>query len=153
MDTKSEISVNLFNKGFNCAQAVLTSHCEEYGLSDDIAKKISCGFGGGMGHIGEICGAVSGAIMLIGLKHGKNKEADNESKEKTYKLVKEYTDKFKNEFGSINCTELVKFDLSIEEELIKARNSGIFKELCPLLVKRSVELVEEIVKTKEEKFA
>jgi len=145
MSIKSELAIDTFNKGFNCAQAVLTSHCEEYCLSDDIGKKISCGFGGGMGHIGEICGAVSGGIMLIGLKHGKNKDSDNESKEKTYKLVKEYTNKFKNEFGSINCTELVKYDLSKEEELTKARESGIFKTLCPKLVKRAVEIIEEII--------
>jgi C_GCAxxG_C_C family probable redox protein len=147
MKTKADISVDIFNKGYSCSQAVLLSHCEEYNLSDDIAKKISCGFGGGMGHIDEICGAVSGGIMLIGLKYGKCKDSDNESKEKTYKLVKEYTYKFKNEFGSINCTELVKYNLSKEDELIKARNSGVLKEICPLLVKRSVELIEEIIGT------
>jgi len=147
MKTKADISVDTFNKGYNCAQAVLISHCEEYNLSDEIAKKISSGFGGGMGHIDEICGAVSGGIMLIGLKYGKYIDSDNESKEKTYKLIKKYTDKFKNEFGSINCTELVKFNLSKEEELIRARSSGVFKEICPLLVKRSVELIEEIIGT------
>jgi C_GCAxxG_C_C family probable redox protein len=145
MGKNAEIAVDVFNKGFNCAQAVLTSHCEEYGLSNDVAKKIACGFGGGMGHTGEVCGAVSGALMLIGLKYGKYKELDNEAKDKTYKLVKEYTDNFKREFGSINCTELLKYDISKEEELLKARDSGIFKELCPLLVKKSVELVEAIL--------
>jgi len=145
METKAEIAVNLFEKGFNCAQAVISTHCEEYGLSDDIAKKISCGFGGGMGHIGEICGAVSGGIMLIGLKYGKYIESDNESKEKTYKLVKEFTDNFKKEYGAINCTELIKYDLSKEEELLMARNSGVFKEKCPLLVKRSVEIIETML--------
>ena len=143
MKTRAEIAVDVFNNGFNCAQAVLTSHCGEYGLSDDVAKKISCGFGGGMGHIGEVCGAVSGAIMLIGLQYGQNKAADNEAKEKTYTLIKEYIGRFKKEFGSINCTELIKYDLGKEEELLQARDSGIFKELCPLLVKRSVELLEE----------
>jgi C_GCAxxG_C_C family probable redox protein len=147
MKTKADVSVDIFSKGYSCSQAVLISHCEEYNLSDDIAKKISCGFGGGMGHIDEICGAVSGGIMLIGLKYGKSKDYDNESKEKTYKLVKQYTDKFKNEFGSINCTELVKYNLSKEEELIKAKNSGVFKEICPVLVRRSVELIEEIIGT------
>ena len=146
MKTKSEIAVDIFGKGFNCAQAVLSSHCEEYGLSDNVAKKISCGFGGGMGYIGEVCGAVSGALMLIGLKYGKYMELDNPSKEKTYKLIKEFTDNFKKEYGTINCTELIKYDLSKEEELLRARDSGVFKEICPLLVKRSVEIVEEILK-------
>ena len=147
METKSEISVGIFNRGFNCAQAVLGSHCEEFGLPEKTAKKISCGFGAGMGYIGGICGAVSGALMLIGLKYGKHTESDNEAKEKTYNLVKKYTDSFKKEFGSIYCTELVKYDLSKEEELLKARESGVFKELCPIFVKRSVELAEEILKS------
>ncbi len=146
METRAEGAVDLFNKGFNCAQAVLASHCEEYGLSDKIAKKISCGFLGGVANNGEICGAVSGAIMLIGLKYGKYLESDNESKDKTSELVNQYIESFKKEYGSIICKELLKYDLSKEEEKIMARDSGIFKELCPVLVKRSVELVEETLK-------
>jgi len=145
MNSKADASVEVFNKGFNCAQAVLSSHCEEYGLEDEIAKKIACGFGGGMGHSAETCGAVSGALMLIGLKYGKYRESDNESKEKTYKLANEYITNFKKEYGTINCRELIKYDLGNEEELIKARASGIFGELCPKLIKRSVELVEKIL--------
>ena len=147
MKTKAEISTEIFSKGFNCAQAVLLSHSEEYGLSDEMAKKISCGFGGGMGQNAEVCGALSGAIMLIGLKYGKYKECDKESKGKTYKLVMEFTDKFKKEFGSILCRDLLKYDISKEDELQKAKDSGAFKKLCPPFVKRSVELVEEILKT------
>ena len=145
MKNKAEHAVDIFNNGFNCAQAVLSSHCEEFDLTDTAAKKIACGFGGGIGHIGEVCGAVTGAIMLIGLKYGKCIESDNEAKEKTYKLVKEFTDSFKKEFGSINCSELLKYDLSKEDELSAARKSGVFKELCPAFVKRSVELVEKIL--------
>jgi C_GCAxxG_C_C family probable redox protein len=146
MKTNAETSVEIFAKGFSCAQAVLLSHCEEYGLSDELAKKVAGGFGGGMGHSGEVCGAVSGALMLIGLKYGQYKEFDKESKEKTYRLAKQYTDNFKKEFGSINCTKLLKFDLSNKEEAVKAKESGVFKELCPVLVKRAVELAEDILK-------
>ena len=146
MKSRAEISVEIFDKGFNCAQAVFCSHCEEYGLAEDTAKKISSGFGAGLGYNAEVCGAVTGALMLIGLKNGKYLESDNESKDKTYNLVKEFTEKFKKEYGTINCKELIKYDLSKEEELLKARASGIFKERCPNLVKRSVELTEEILK-------
>jgi len=146
MQSKAEISVEIFNNGLNCAQSVLCSHCEEFGLSHDMAKRVSCGFGGGMGHIGEICGAVSGALMLIGLKNGEIIESNNELKEKTYNMVKEFTDKFKKEYGTINCTELINYDLSKEEDLLKARSSGVFRKLCPMLVKRSVELTEEILR-------
>ena len=146
MQSKAEISVEIFNNGFNCAQSVLCSHCEEFGLSEDIAKKVSCGFGAGMGYIDEVCGAVSGALMLIGLRNGKYIESNAELKEKTYSMVKEFTDKFKKEHGTINCTELINYDLSKEEDLSKARASGVFKKVCPMLVKRSVELTEEILK-------
>ena len=145
MISKADASVEIFNKGFNCAQAVLVSHCEEFGLSNDIGKKIACGFGAGMGFNGEVCGAVTGALMLAGLKYGKYIESDNESKDKTYKLVREFTETIKREYGTIICRELIKFDISKADEYQKAKESGIFKDLCPKLVRRSVELIEEIL--------
>ena len=146
MKTKAEIAVDIFLNGFNCSQAVFSSHSEEYGLSETVAKKIACGFGAGMGYNCEVCGAVSGALMVIGLKYGKYMELDNPAKEKTYKLVKEFTDNFKKEYGTINCRQLIKYDLGIEEQLLKARELGVFKEICPAFVKKSVEILEEILK-------
>ena len=143
MNTKSEIAVEIFNKGFNCAQAVFSSHSAEYGLDTTFAKKIGGAFIGGLGNNREVCGAVVGALMLIGLKYGKYTEDDNDSKEKTIKITNNYLKKFKNEFDSIICKNLLKYDISIEEEAQKARESGVFKTLCPVFVKRSVELVEE----------
>jgi len=140
---ESEYSVNCFNDGFSCSQAVLASHCEMLGLDKELAFKVSGAFGGGMGHIGEACGAVTGALMLIGLKYGKYKKEDLESKDKTYSIVNEYIDNFKNKYGSIKCRDLIKYDISIYEELIKARESGVFKTICPLLVKDSIEIVEK----------
>ena len=145
MNSKSEIAVELFNKGFNCTQAVLSSHSEKYGLDTTSAKKIGCAFGGGLANNGEVCGAVAGALMLIGLKHGQHIEGDIDSKEKTKKMTNDYIEKFKDEYGSIICRDLLKYDISIEEEAQKARDSGVFKTLCPIFVRRSVELVEEII--------
>ena len=145
MNTKSEKSAEVFSKGFSCAQAVLESHSGDFGLDSATSRKIAAAFGGGISHCGEVCGAVSGALMLIGLKYGQFREGDSDSKANTYNIAKSHMEKFKKEFGSINCTELVKYDLSKEEELLKARESGVFKTLCPVLVKRSVELVEEVL--------
>ncbi|MCL2704979.1 MAG: C-GCAxxG-C-C family protein [Spirochaetaceae bacterium] len=145
MATIAEKAAETFKSGFNCAQAVLSSHSVEYGIDTTTAKKVAGAFGGGMANNGEICGAVTGAFMLIGLKHGKCIEDDNDSKAKTYKLTNTYIQKFKKEFGSIKCKELIKYDLSIEEEAAKARATDLFKTFCPMLVKRSVELVEEIL--------
>ncbi len=152
METKSETAVDLFaNKGFLCSQAVLESHSIEYGVDTIVSRKISAAFGGGMGHCDEVCGAVSGALMLIGLKYGQFKEGDNNSRINTYEHTKDFIKKFRKEFGSVKCTELLKYNLSKEEELLEARESGIFKSLCPKLVKRAVELIEDILEA--ESFA
>ena len=83
--------------------------------------------------------------MLIGSKYRKHKEEDNISKEKTNKITNAYINKFKKEFSSIICKELLNYDLSIEEEAKMARESDLFKTLCPILVKKSVEIIEEII--------
>ena len=151
MDTKNEAATacqaaaDIFKNGFNCAQAVFASLSSELGLDPVIAKKIAGAFGGGMAHNGEVCGAVTGALMLIGLKYGKYKEDDVDSKANTNRIANDFINKFKKEHGSIKCKELLKYDLSIEEEAAKARESGVFKTFCPLLVKRSVELVLEVL--------
>ena len=145
MNSKVKMADEIFNNGFNCAQAVLSSYSMEYGLDTEIAKKIAGAFGGGIANNGEICGAITGALMLIGLKYGKHKEGDNVSKEKTNKIANEYIKIFKKEYGSIICKDLLKYDLSIEEEAKIARESGLFKTLCPKFVKKSVEIIEEII--------
>ena len=71
MSTKSDIAAEIFSKGFSCSQAVFASLSSEYGVDSDTAKKIAGAFGGGIASNGELCGAVSGALMAIGLKHGR----------------------------------------------------------------------------------
>ena len=144
-NTDVDLIMDLFKKGFNCAQIVLLSNCNDFGLNSELAKKIAGGFGGGLARSGDVCGAVTGALMLIGLKYGNYKDDDLVSKDNVNKTGNDYLQMFKNEFGSIKCKDLIKYDLSIEDEAKKARESGIFKTLCPLLVKRSVELVENIL--------
>ncbi|MGL1892615.1 MAG: C-GCAxxG-C-C family protein [Spirochaetaceae bacterium] len=138
MDTRSDIAKESFGPNCNCSQAVFTSYCEEFGISKEFGLKLSIGFGGGVAHNGEICGAVSGAILAIGLKFGN-------SKDETYKIINKYTNKFKSKNKTLNCSELLGYNLNKEEELIKARESGIFSNLCPKLVKDSVEILDEII--------
>jgi C_GCAxxG_C_C family probable redox protein len=143
MSKASEKAVECFNGGFSCSQAVLASHCGKFGMAQETAFRVAGAFGGGMGHIGGACGAVTGALMLIGLKYGKFKQDDTVSKDRTYEAVAKFVEEFKRAYGSLNCTELVKFDLSRREELLKAREAGVFKTVCPALVKGSIELVEK----------
>jgi C_GCAxxG_C_C family probable redox protein len=134
-------AVEKFDQGFSCSQAVLFARCEEFGMDPETALRVAGAFGGGMGHIGEACGAVTGALMLLGLKYGKVRAEDAEAKERTYAKVREYTDAFKAKRGSIKCSELLGYDISKPEELARARAAGVFKTVCPLLIADSLELV------------
>ena len=77
-----ECALSCFQEGFSCAQAVLSAYGPQYGLDRELALKVAGAFGGGMGHMGQVCGAVTGAFMVIGLKYGKTCAEDNETREK-----------------------------------------------------------------------
>lgn len=145
---KVECSEQCFLSGFNCAQAVFSTYSGELGLDPVLALRIAGSFGGGMGLIGETCGAVTGAIMLIGLKYGKIRVDDTAAKEKTYALVQEYKRQFVELNGSVRCKELLGYDISIPEEMITAGEKNLFKTLCPKLVKDSAEIVEKLLDLK-----
>ena len=141
MGTKSEKAVELFKKGLNCSQAVFASFCEDYGLGSEFALKIGCGFGGGV-RSGEICGAVSGAVMVIGLKYGNGSIEDLESKGNCYAKTSEFLDKFRDINGSVVCRDLLGCDISTAAGLQLAKDKGLFSTTCVDLVRSSCELLE-----------
>jgi len=134
-----------FEKGFLCAPAVLSTYSEQFGLEKALALKIACGFGAGIGRMGRTCGAVTGALMVIGLKYGQANLADVESREKTYKLIKEFVDKFTALHGSIECKELIGYDLSDSGGIKLARERGVFTNKCPSFVYDSACILEDIL--------
>lgn len=97
----------LFKEGYNCAQAVFCAHCEEFGIDFETGAKLSSAFGGGMGRMREVCGAVSGLFLLLGLKEGYNSPVDDQAKKEVYSKVQKLASEFKEEFGSIICKELL----------------------------------------------
>jgi C_GCAxxG_C_C family probable redox protein len=144
--SRAEEAKKQFEKGFHCAPAVLSTYSKQFGLEKALALKIACGFGAGIGRMGRTCGAVTGALMVIGLKHGQVNLADEESSQRTYTLVKEFIDRFTALHGSIECKELIGYDLSDSGELGSARESGVFKNKCPGFVYDSALIVEEVLK-------
>lgn len=141
---KEDYAVSCFKKGFNCSQAVFSVYSEELGLDPKIALKIACGFGGGMRQA-ETCGAVTGALMAIGLKYGQNEEGQEYAKENTYELVKEFINRFKSRNGSIICKELLEIDISTDEGRNIAREKELFTTICPKFIKDALEIVEEVL--------
>lgn len=144
MSTKSEEAVERFKKGFNCSQAVLGSYSKQLGLDCEKAFKVATGFGGGM-RMGDTCGAVTGAFMVLGLKYGNTTAEDKEAKAKTYKKVKEYTNRFKARNDYIMCRELLGCDLSTPEGMKEAQDKGLFSSICPRMVLEAVEILEEMM--------
>lgn len=140
--SKVDEALICFDEGFNCAQAVFCTYCEPLGLDKKTALKTACGFGAGMGRMGETCGAVAGAYLLIGLKHGKCEAGDNASKEKTYELVQEFSRMFTQRNGSTVCRELLKADFQSDDS---KRLASQVKAVCPNLVRDACEIIEELL--------
>lgn len=105
--TKGDIAAEKFADGYNCAQSVLYSFAGELGLDGSAALKIANAFGGGMGRKQEVCGAVSGALMALGLRYGRAEGDGKEKQEATYAKTRELMDAFVAECGTVNCRELL----------------------------------------------
>lgn len=140
-----ERAVSCFQEGFSCAQAVLSAYGPQLGLDREMALRVAGAFGGGMGHLGRTCGAVTGSFMVIGLRYGKTRAEDNETRDKAYRLVVEFADRFQSRNGSTVCKELLGYDISVPEEYELAREKGVFATLCPKLVRDAAEIVEQIL--------
>jgi C_GCAxxG_C_C family probable redox protein len=124
---------------------VLSSFGEAFGLEQGLAFKVAGAFGGGMARMGETCGAVTGALMAIGLKYGMTQAKDEGARDKTYKLAQEFAARFKARHNSMVCRELLGYDLSKPEERKAAYEKGLFTTLCPKFVRDAVEIVEQLL--------
>ena len=104
----SQYAAELFVGGYNCAQAIMVAFCDVTGLDKDTAARMSASFGGGMGRMREVCGAVSGMLMVTGFLYGYDTPGDDKVKMEHYRLVQELAGKFREEMGSIVCREILK---------------------------------------------
>jgi C_GCAxxG_C_C family probable redox protein len=109
-----DLAFSRFADGFNCSQAVFSAFADDFGLDEDTALKVASGFGGGMGRMAETCGAITGAMMVLGLKFG-SASPDWKTKELVYEKVREFADCFKARNGSLLCRDLLGCDVSTPE--------------------------------------
>jgi len=135
----SEINdaIELFENGYMCSQAVFAAFSPDLGLDKNQALKIGACFGSGM-RKGEVCGACSGALMVLGLKYG-------ESKAKSDEVCNEFLDEFKKENGSYICNDLLNCDISTPEGVKHAKDNNLFKEICPKMVESAAEITKKII--------
>ncbi len=105
--SKVEQVLECFKEGFSCSQAVFATYAKELGMEYEIALKVSQAFGGGMGGMGGECGAVTGAYMVISLIHGRTRAEDSEARLTTFRLVEEFSKRFKAIHGTSTCSNLL----------------------------------------------
>lgn len=145
--TKGERAKALFCDGYNCAQAVFGAFCEELSLDFDVAMKLSSGFGGGMGRLREVCGAVSGMFMVLDMKHGYTSPTDKDGKKELYSHIQALAKEFSDENGSIICRELLGLSDKVSNPTPDARTKAYYKKRpCAELVEFAADLVDNYLK-------
>ena len=117
-----------FSNNFNCCQAVFTTFATDYGMSEELALKVATQFGGGA-RKGEMCGSVSGALMVLGLKYGFSDVKERDKIDKAHSKAAEFMERFIEAKGTVVCRELLGYDISKEIEII--REIGLFDSVCP----------------------
>lgn len=134
----------LFKSGCNCSQAVFLAFADRYGIDDDTALKLASSFGGGMGRSREVCGALSGALMVNGMETGSTDLTDIRAKTKNYESAREIMDAFRNDNGSIYCRELLGLSKRPESATPDARTKEYYKKRpCAEIVYSAALVLEE----------
>jgi len=145
MENRSEEAVSRFMRGYNCAQAVSSVFAGDTGVPEEVILRAATGFGAGAGRTGGMCGAVSGAVLAIGLLSGSTGADEKEAKDRTYAVTREFVARFVRRNGTVSCTGLLGCDISTDEGLARAREQNLTRTLCPCYVKDAVEILEEVL--------
>jgi len=142
----SIIARELFTQGYNCAQAVLLAFADELDIDKNTALKLSSSFGGGMGRLREVCGAVSGMFMVVGLKYGSQNPLDIKAKTEHYKLIQELASHFTEINHSIICRELLGLNVKVDNPVPSERNEQYYKKRpCVELVCDAAKILDRYI--------
>ncbi len=142
--TAVDAALSYFDSEYNCVQSVLKSVLEHKGLYFGNATDLAAGFGGGIAFSGQQCGAISGAMMVIGLMVGQTTTDVKEQRSITHRLSSEFMNTFKAEFGSIRCDDLTGVNMSDSRAFEQAYEAGVFRKTCPKFVEKAVRIVMEM---------
>ena len=143
MTNKASEAVDLFRAGCACSQAVLAAYGQPLGLDRECAMRIAAGFAGGM-RLGETCGAVTGAFMVLGLRHTPNNDTTHAGRAEVYARVLDFARRFKERNGSLACRDLLGCDISKPEGVKQAQEQNLFKTTCVKMVQDAGEILEEM---------
>ena len=144
---KQALAVDNFKRGYNCCQAVLCAFCDEIGMEEETARRLASSFGGGMGRLREVCGAVSAMFMIAGFKFGYSDITDKNAKADHYKLIQKLASEFKQKNESIICRELLNTEGRDTSYVPSERNEAYYKKRpCSEMVRSAAEIVDKLLK-------
>lgn len=147
--THKEKALELFKQKYHCSQAVLAAFAEECGLTEKQALKLGACFGGGM-RKGEVCGACTGALMVLGSLYGQYDKTDAISRETADFVNVKMMENFAEISGSYLCKDLLGCDISTAEGIKYALEHNLFTEFCPQMVANAVDVLEQIIQEQSE---
>lgn len=141
--SKGELAESLFKSGLNCSQAVAVAFCEEMGLDEELVKRLTFGFGGGMGRMREVCDTVSGMTFVLSAIYV------NDSKAKIYERIQTVADEFKKQNGSIICRELLGLEIKGADTPVPEKRTDAYykKRPCSQLVAMSADILDQYIKS------
>jgi C_GCAxxG_C_C family probable redox protein len=145
MDLIQEVN-RYHDSGCNCSQSVFNTFAGQFGIAPEKSNQVAAAFGGGMGRSGLTCGAVTGALMVLGMRFGPKVPSDQAAKELTYQKAREFMIRFKEENGDLDCLKLVGMDISTPEGWQKARELKVFSTTCPKYLESAVSILDEMLK-------
>ena len=144
--TRKEKAMNYFKEGFNCSQSVVLAYSDMLDADESFLLKLSSSFGGGLGRLREVCGAVSGMAIVTGILYGYDDSSSKEDKAEHYKRIQELAHEFEKRNGSIVCRELLGLSQKHDSPTPEARTEGYYKKRpCVELVGDSAEILEDYI--------
>lgn len=144
--TKTDKALSYFKNNYNCSQSVFVAFSDDFNIPESQCLKIACAFGAGMGRQQHTCGAITGALMALGMKFGKDIEDDDSQKIKTYKKTITLFEEFKKIHGSTNCKELLNnLDFKNDADYQKMIEMKIFDNKCNKYVEDAVKLTDKLI--------
>ena len=153
LDGRVARAVDNFMAGYGCCQSVVAAFADIYGLDDTQAKKIAAGFGGGVGRLRMMCGAVSAIVMLVGLDCGQTEGSDREGKSACYKVVQQLLAQSETENGSLICAEILGIkghEKAHSNYVASARTAEYYRQRpCAAKVESAARIFANYLKSKE----
>lgn len=150
MSEKTRHATERFKSGFNCSQSVLSAFAEDFGLSRDSCLRLASPFGSGIARMQETCGAVTGALMAIGLKYGKGENGTEDDKTIAYRQSQFLVNEFKKRNTTVCCRQLLDgYDMNSPQEMAKILELDLYNNYCLKYIQDAVEITETILSDKE----